>query len=71
MKEVTNLIQESNHDLIHAGGKGVIGFGGAITAATINTWVGIAAGLLTCIFMALQIEAAWRKRQSAKDKHEG
>lgn len=46
--------------------KSAVGFLGSITAASINTWIGIIAGILTCVYMCLQVEAALRKRKKEK-----
>lgn len=69
MEKVQQLMREANHDFMEAGLKGSVGAAGTITAATINTWIGITAGLMTCVYMAFQIEAAWRKRKAAIEKH--
>ena len=69
MDRVQRLIEEANADFLQAWYKGTIGFLGTITAASIHTVIGIVAGVLTCVYMAFQIEAAWRKRKEAI-KHE-
>lgn len=48
--------------LVPKAGVGVVG---SLTAMTINDWVGLLVGILTAIFMAFQIEAAYRKRKIA------
>ena len=68
MERVKELVQQSNAEFVAAGYKGGIGIAGTVTAASINTWIGICAGVLTCVYMAFQIEAAWRKRKLAIKK---
>ena len=70
MDKVKELVQQSNAEFMAAGYKGGIGVAGTVTAASINTWIGIVAGALTCIYMAFQIEAAWRKRKLAIKQQE-
>lgn len=62
------LIQEANVDLIHAGGKGGVGFMGSIAAMSINDIAGLVVAILTGIYMLLQIEAALAKRKAAKEE---
>lgn len=61
-----NLVHMSSTS-IETAAKSIIGFAGSITAASINTWIGIIAGLLTCVYMGFQIESAWRKRKRDKN----
>lgn len=68
-EKLRQLVFEANPSTTDIAAKGVFGFSGAITAAHINTWIGICAGLLTCVYMLFQIEAAWRKRKDDK-KHD-
>lgn len=65
MNKVQNLISESNLDYLHAGAKGGVGFVGSIAAMSINDIAGLVVAVLTGVYMAFQIEAAWRKRKAA------
>lgn len=64
MDKVEQIIADSNHHLIEAGGKSSVGFLGAIGAMTINDMVGLVVGLLTAVYMCFQIESVWRKRKA-------
>ena len=44
------------------------GLSGAFAAMTINDWIGAIVGILTAIYMVLQIESAIRKRRDNENR---
>lgn len=70
MDHVKELMHESNVEMIQMVPKASVGIAGTITAMSINDWVGLVVGILTAIFMVLQIEAALRKRRIAIRKEQ-
>lgn len=68
IKKLIQAIPEHNQEVLSGGGKTAVGIYGTVTAATVHTWIGILVGILTCIFMALQIEYIWYKRKISREK---
>lgn len=68
MEEVQKLLHESQIDLAHAGAKGSAGFAAVFASMSINDIAGLVVAVLTGIYMAFQIESAWRKRKAAIKK---
>ncbi len=68
MQDVKKLLHEAHTDLAHAGMKGGAGLAGTFAAMSINDWAGLVVAVLTGIYMAFQIEAAWRKRKIAIER---
>lgn len=68
MEPIKNIVKDFHDDIVTFLSKMVIGFGGSITAASLNTWIGIIAGILTCVYMFFQIEGAWHKRKNRGKK---
>lgn len=48
-----------DEDTIKVGFAAVVGGGGAVGIATVQIWVSIAVGVLTCIYIALKIRRLW------------
>ncbi|MCA9340135.1 MAG: hypothetical protein KDA17_04445 [Candidatus Saccharibacteria bacterium] len=69
MERAKQLIQESNVEMMQLVPKASVGIAGSFAAMSINDWVGLLVGVLTAIFMILQIEAAWKKRKYAKERN--
>ena len=59
-------MKEQIHTATEVSGKVGIGFLGSFGALTIDSVVGVIVGILTAIYMVLQIEAAWRRRKEGK-----
>lgn len=56
----------TEYPIIDGSTKAGIGFGATLGSMSINDWMGLAVGFATLIYMALQIEAAWRRRKLDK-----
>lgn len=65
MERVKQLFHEFYTDVAQLFLKGGAGVAGSFAAMSINDIVGLIVGILTGVYMTLQIEAAWRKRKEA------
>lgn len=63
---VTELIQQSNAEMVQLSAKSGVGLLGSFAAMSINDWAGLIVAILTGIYMCFQIESAWRNRKAAK-----
>lgn len=76
MERAKQILHESQVDMMQMAPKSFVGIVGTFGALSINDIVGIVVGVLTGIYMVLQIEAALRKRKEAirrlkeQDSHE-
>ena len=65
MERARQLIHEANLDIAQGCAKGGVGFLGSVACMSINDIAGLIVAVLTGVYMAFQIEAAWRKRKAA------
>lgn len=62
------MVHEANVDMALMVPKTSVGIVGSIMAMSINDIAGLIVAVLTAVYMALQIEAALRKRKIATDR---